>query len=126
MSQFLLGHGLLQLERNELAHLIARAHLHPRGRLDLEAHRPLDLRNVLRDPLFQRTVRDFRAVRTRDGKRKHQQREPSHCVVSAHSTFAPAINPTTRATSWPRMTIPSSMSKRDRSASSGASVNVRG
>ncbi len=101
----------------ELADLVARTKLELGRRLELDAERLLDLaarrpRPCRRRVRRRRLRRDDRRPARAPKARRLAAREVSHRSasseserLSSHSTSTPAISPTTRAMSWPRMTI---------------------
>ena len=88
--------------------------------LELETHRPLDLRDSVVDVMgvpsrAGRGMRILRARQTPCDRARHQRRrrravDEARGHGARHATVRPVATATARATSWPRTTIPSSAS----------------
>src|SRR4029079_9203672 len=117
---------LAEAPQQKIADLVARSNLELGRRLELHAERLFDLGDVGFDFVGVGALSGGVTAATGGGREQQQRDGSSHVLsVSRHSTSVPAINPTTRAMSCPRMTTPSSINCRPRSASSGASIEGR-
>src|SRR4029078_8552757 len=117
---------LAEAPQQKIADLVARSNVGLGRRLELHAEGLFDLGDVGFDFVGVGALSGGVAAATGGGREQQQRDGSSHVLsVSLHSTSGPVTNAPTRAMSCPRMTTPSSINCRPRSASSGASIEGR-